>query len=85
MARTATPRTDDNGAPVPRKARSPSAPKNVYAIIQVLDEAGEPMSLAKARVRVISFEKSGEAVLTKIESGDYPNALYLRGQVPAGR
>lgn len=68
-----------------RKPRAPSAPKAVYAVVQVLDEAGTPMAITKDRIRIVSFEKSAEAVLTKVESGEFPHAVYLRGVVPAGR
>jgi len=51
----------------------------------VLDRDGHPMQLDKASVRVISFERSAEEVLAKIEGGEHVNALYLRGIMPAGR
>jgi hypothetical protein len=87
MAKTPTTTTIDDVVTEPkvRKTRSPSAPRAVYAVIQVLDADGNPQKLDKASVRVLSFERSAEAVLAKIESGEHPNALYLRGIVPAGR
>lgn len=68
-----------------RKARSPSAPKAVYAVIRILDAEGNVVSVPKGQVEVISFERSAEAVLTKVESGDHPGAIYLRGILPVGR
>lgn len=78
-----TPATTTTRAP--RKARAPSAPKPVYAVVQVLDESGQPMAISKDRIRIVSFEKSAEAVLNKVESGEFLHAVYLRGLVPAGR
>lgn len=69
----------------PKQERKPAGPKTVYAVVQVLNEHGEPVAIPKGQVRVISFEKNAESVLAKVESGDYPNALYLRGQIPPGR
>lgn len=83
MAKPAT--TTDTGEVKVKRTRSPSAPKPVYAVIQVLDADGVPVKIEKGNVRVVSFEKSAEAVLAKVESGEFPNALYLRGIVPAGR
>lgn len=68
-----------------RKPRSPSAPKAVFAVVQVLGADGEPIKVEKGSVRVVSFERSAEKVLEKVESGEFPNALYLRGMLPAGR
>lgn len=84
MARTPT--TDASGEVVKtRRTRKPSAPKPAYFILQVMDESGEPMRFEKSRVKVVAIERSGEAVLDKIESGDFPNAFYVRGLLPAGR
>lgn len=77
--------TPTTAAPKVKRTRSPSAPKPVYAVVQVLDESGEPMPISKERIRIVSFEKSAEAVLTKVESGEHKHAVYLRGVVPAGR
>lgn len=82
MAKAAT---TEHGEPRQKRTRSPSAPRPVYVVVQVLDENGHPMNIAKDRVRVLGFEKSAEAVLAKVESGEHPHALYLRGVVPAGR
>lgn len=73
--------TDVTGeAPVKvRRARKPSEPKPIYAIVQVMDEYGNTMSIPKGQVKLISFEKNAEQVLQKIEGGEHPNALYLRG------
>lgn len=80
-----TPDTAADGTAKVKRTRAPSAPKAVFAVIQVLDESGQPMALAKSRVNVISFERSAEEVLAKIEGGEHPGALYLRGMLPAGR
>lgn len=85
MARNTTPAVNTDGTPKTRKARSPSVAKPVYAVIRILDADGHVMNIAKAQVEVISFERSAEAVLSKVESGDFPGALYLRGILPAGR
>lgn len=83
MAKPATTNTD--GTVKVKRTRAPSAPRKVYTILQVLDEAGEPTKFDKSRVRIVSFEKSGEDVLEKVESGNHPHAFYLRGEIPAGR
>jgi hypothetical protein len=54
-------------------------------VVQVLNEDGEAIAIPKGQVRVISFEKNAEAVLAKVESGEHPNALYLRGTLHAGK
>ena len=85
MAKNAETSTEIPAATKARKTRSPSGPKAVFAVIQVLGEDGNPVAVPKGQVRVVSFEKSAEAVLTKVESGEYAHALYLRGFIPAGR
>lgn len=85
MAKTPAVTHNADGTPKVKRTRSPSAPRSIYAIVQVLDDAGEPMALPKARIRIVSFEKNGEDVLNKIESGDHPHSLYLKGSVTAGR
>jgi hypothetical protein len=84
MAKSATDMTSTT-EPKVKKTRSPSAPRAVYAVIRILDENGDAVMFPKSLVEVISFEKSAEAVLAKVEGGDFPGALYLRGLVPAGR
>ena len=59
--------------------------KIIFAVVQVIGENGEAMPVTKGSVKVISFEKSAVEVLEKIDSGEYPHALYLRGVLPAGR
>ena len=69
----------------PKAPRKPPTAKAAYFILQILDENGEPMQFPKARLRVVSVERSADQVLAKTESGDWPFALFLRGMLPAGR
>jgi len=81
-ARTRKPR-DPNA---PKQERKPAGPKRVFALVQVLNEDGSTMEIPRGRVHVISFEKSAEEVLVKMDDKDkYPNAVYLTGMLPAGR
>lgn len=79
------PSTDTSGAPKTRKPRSPSPPKAAYFIVQVLDEAGNPMLFDKARVKIIGVENNADRVLEIVESNAHPHAFYLRGYVGGTR
>ena len=68
-----------------KRTRAPSAPKPVFAIIRVKDADGNVLDIPKGQVELVSFERSAEEVLSKIEGGQHPGALYLRGMLPAGR
>ncbi len=77
---------DPSLPPAERKPRSPSPPKRVFALVQVLGEDGQPIEIPRGRVNVISFEKSAEEVLVKLDDKvNYPHAVYLTGVVAAGR
>lgn len=82
MARTPV---DPNAPAKPKQTRKPAGPKAAYFIVQVLDETGEPMPFAKSRIKIVSVERSADQVLAKVESGEHPHAVYLRGMLPAGR
>lgn len=65
------------------RPRSPSKPKTVFAVLQVLDEHGQPTEFPKSRINILGFEKDGLAVMDKVEANKH--AIHIRGQVPAGR
>ena len=68
-----------------RRPRSPSVAKPAFFIIQILDEQGQPTAFDKKRVRIVSVERSAEAVMELVASGAHQHAFYLRGIVPVAR
>ena len=86
MSETTTRTRKPRDPNAPKQERKPAAPKRVFALVQVLDENGQPIEIPRGRVHVISFEKSAEEVLVKMDDKEqYPNAVYLTGMLPAGR
>ena len=78
--------TGTNGAPVKAKRkRSPSVAKAAFFVIQILDDAGEPVPFDKRKVKLVSVERNAEIVMELMENGTHPNAFYLRGIVPVAR
>lgn len=74
------------GAPVKAKRkRSPSVAKPAFFVIQILDDAGEPVQFDKRKVKLVSVERNAEIVMELMENGTHPNAFYLRGIVPVAR
>lgn len=75
-------------SPQKRGAQTRKSPQSieVFAVIQILDEAGNPQPVRKGSVRVVSFERNGIAVLNKVDDQEnYQHATYLRGLLPPGR
>jgi hypothetical protein len=68
----------------PRRARSASAPKPAFVIIQLLGDDGQPMQFDKRKVKVVAVERSAEKVMEQMEDGVHQNAFYLRVVVPPG-
>lgn len=72
----------------PKRKRSPNRSPNVarpaFVILQVQDENGEPTVFDKRRMKIVATERSAEKVMEAMESGEHPNAFYLRVIVPAG-
>lgn len=68
-----------------KRTRAPSEPKKVFAIVQVIDENGQPVIGVKGTVKLVSFERSAEKVLDVIDGNSVPGALYLSGFMPTGR
>lgn len=75
-------------APTPRKrrtgSRSPNAARPAFVILQVLDESGNATAFDKRRLRIVATERSAEKVMEAMESGEHPNAFYLRVLLPPG-
>jgi hypothetical protein len=69
----------------PQGPRAAPRPSPAFFILQVLDENGTPVQFDKRRMKIVSIERSAEKVLDLVESGDHPNAFYLRGLVPVAR
>lgn len=84
MAQAAQPTTGTTDTVV-KKKRTRSSPKArpAYVIVQVLDHDGNPAPFDKKQLRIVSVERSAEAVMTAMEEGTHPNALYLRVIIPA--
>lgn len=80
------PQTQSDGAPAKRtrRPRSPSIARPAFIVVQLMDDHGQPMQFDKKRVKIIAVERSAEKVLEAVESGEHPNAFYLRVVVPAG-
>jgi hypothetical protein len=76
--------TPVGGAKKARRARSASAPKPAFVIVQLLDDNNQPMPFDKRRVKVVSVERSAEKVMEQMEDGVHQNAFYLRVVVPPG-
>ena len=72
-------------APKAKRKRSASVAKPAFFIIQVLDENGEPTQFDKKRIKIVAVERSAEAVMETVESGEHQHAFYLRGIVPVAR
>jgi len=71
----------------PRKRRSyqrASGPRPAFVILQVQDADGNPVPFDKRTLKIVSTERSAERVMEAMESGEHPNAFYLRVLVPAG-
>ena len=88
MAQTPTPVTNTEqpataAAPVRRRAstgtRAPSGPRTVYAVIQVLDEAGEVLTFDKKRIKLIGLETSADTMLSMVD--DNANSFFIRGKL----
>lgn len=79
--------TPTNGeAAIPaKKKRTRSSPlaRPAYIVVQVMDDAGQPVAFEKKRLKIIAVERTAEKVLEMTEGGDLPNAFYLRVIVPA--
>ena len=50
----------------------------IYAVMQVMDDHGSPISIRKEDVHVVGGYKDAEIVLDIMESGKYPNAIYKK-------
>ena len=77
------------GAPAPAKRkqqRAQSGPRVVYAIVQVLDEQGQPMKFDKTRIRILDVDTQAERMLTTVEASEKDHAFFirsvLRGRTP---
>ena len=67
-----------------KRSRSPSGPKKIYAIVRVIDRDGQMVELDGAKVDLVSFERSADAVLTKIgPGGAAAGCMLLQGMLPA--
>lgn len=77
-----SPKLVEAGATKAKRTRTPSAPKPVYVLLQAVDENGTPVPFDKSRIKLVGFERSGEAVLETVEGNDMPNVFYLRGKLP---
>jgi len=77
----------DNVVDAPkRKRRSRSSPvaRPAFVIVQITDEAGEPVEFNKRHLRVVAVERNAEKVMEDMDSGKHPHAFYLRVVVPPG-
>ena len=68
----------------PKRSRSPSVAKPAYIVVQITDEQGQPQAFDKRRVKVLGVHREADKVLELVETGDHPNAFYLRVIVPGG-
>src|SRR5262245_21316916 len=67
-----------------KRTRSSPVARPAFVVVQVLDEAGQPITFDKKRLRIVSVEREAEKVMEATESGNHPNAFYLCVIVPAG-
>ena len=72
-------------APKAKRARSPSKPRKIFAVVQVLNEAGEPIKVPGGTVKLVEFCRSAEKVLEYIDDGKVPHGLYLSGFLSSTR
>lgn len=80
------PTTNADGTPKVKRTRSASGPKKIYAIVRVIDNAGNAVELSGATVQLVSFERSAEQVLAKVgPGGEAAGAMLLQGMLPAGK
>lgn len=75
----------DTPTPKVKRKRSPSVAKPAFFVIQVLNDAGEPVPFDKRHVKLVSVERSAETVMEMMENGTHQHAFYLRGIVPVTR
>jgi hypothetical protein len=58
-----------------------AGPRTIYAVLQVLDESGQPMLFDKKRVRIVALETSADTMLSLVEGDEHPNAFFIRGKL----
>jgi hypothetical protein len=68
-----------------KRKRSPSVAKPAFFVIQIVDDAGNPVPFDKRRVKLLRVERNAETVMEMMDNTEYPNAFYLRGIVPVAR
>lgn len=73
----------ESNTPKQRKKRTVSGPKPAFFIVQVLDEAGNPVQFDKSRLRILGIERSADRLLEIVEGGQNPHALYFRVLLPS--
>jgi hypothetical protein len=59
----------------PKKAPVRRSP---IVVLQILDEAGDPMEFPKSRIRTVATTPDAEQALSLMESGRYPHAIFVR-------
>ncbi|CAM6001456.1 unnamed protein product [Sphagnum balticum] len=62
-----------------KRTRTPSKPRKIFAVVQVLNEAGEPVKVTNGTVKLVEFCKSAEQVLNHIDGGTVQHGMYLSG------
>jgi len=68
-----------------KRKRSPSVAKPAFFVIQIVDDAGNPVPFDKRRVKLVRVERNAEVVMEMMDNPEFPNAFYLRGIVPVTR
>lgn len=70
---------------VAKKPRAPAKPKTVYAVVEVLDDEGNPIAFDKTRLNLIGIETKADVLLDLLEGGEHPHAMLLKGVVKPSR
>lgn len=69
----------------PKKTRAPAKPRDVFAVVEILDDEGNAVAFDKTKIRLLNIETNASKVLDLVDGSTNPHALLLRGKLAPAR
>lgn len=60
------------------KKRAPQKARPQFLLMQVLDEAGNPMKLDKSQINIVACTRNSAEALDKLDGGEFENVVYKK-------